>query len=205
MPYGAPAPVLGQDAGAALQQQILLFKTLSDQGIPQEQWAGIIAALSAVQTQGVAGGMAGMMMPGQGAAPTANQGAWGARPAESRDRMGYPEPIRSPNGRYGRRSRSPSPARGWGARDSPNNRRRDEPGYGDYDRGRDSSPRGRGRGNDYRQRSPQGRNRSLSPPRGEKWTDYDPSIGKDSIKVLSRTLFVGGVTFVSPLHLSPTL
>ncbi|KAI9681742.1 MAG: hypothetical protein M1829_000487 [Trizodia sp. TS-e1964] len=55
--------------------------------------------------------------------------------------------------------------------------------------------------NFYRQRSPIGR-RGVSPSRhqelpqqnGAKWMDFDRSIGEDNIKVLSRTLFVGGVT-----------
>jgi len=72
---------------------------------------------------------------------------------------------------------------------------------------------GQARGAGYRQRSPDSRRRSLSPlpPPGPKWVDYDYSIGEGMIKgkqlclsttiphadlvtVLSRTLFVGGVT-----------
>jgi protein NRD1 len=189
VPYGAVAPPLPQETSAALQQQILIFKTLADQGIPQDQWAGVIAALNA----------AGGLLPQPQPPANQNQNGWGARPEDSRDRNGYVEPVRSPPGRYRRRSRSPSPARAWGARDSPSSRRRDEPGYGDYDRGRDSpgrghaDERGRGRGNEYRQRSPRARRgRSPTPPGnydkgqmarpGEKWVEYDPTIGKDNIK-----------------------
>jgi protein NRD1 len=50
---------------------------------------------------------------------------------------------------------------------------------------------------DYRQRSPRGR-RGDSPVREplqtEKWVEYDNSLPNGSIKVYSRTLFVGGVT-----------
>jgi protein NRD1 len=189
MPYGVAQPPIPPEPNAALQQQILLFKTLSDQGIPQDQWAGIIAALNAVQ--GVGAG-AGGMLPAPQLPPTKdNQNGWGARPEESRDRNGYHnrEPVRSPPGRFRRRSRSPSPTRAWGARDSPPSRRRDEPGYGDYDRGRNSpgrDNRARDRGNDYRQRSPppgrRGRSPSPDVARGEKWVDYDPTIGKENIK-----------------------
>lgn len=189
MPFGAAPPAPTQDQSAALQQQILLFKTLADQGIPQEQWAGIIAALNAVQGVGVGTGAGSGLAATQVPTANQNQNVWAARPEESRDRNGFPEPVRSPPGRFRRRSRSPSPPRVWGARDSPSSRRRDESGYGDYDRGRDSPGRDRtrARGNEYRQRSPPGRRgRSPSPPphmaRGEKWVDYDPTIGKDSIK-----------------------
>lgn len=150
------------------------------------------------------------------------QSAWGAngRLEESRDRNGYDrEGVRSP-GRDRRRSRSRSPPRVWNARDSPAYRH-DESGF-DYDRnspGQNRDDRGRGsrggRTNDYRQRSPPRRGRSPTPPRsqytGEKWIGHDASIGKGNIKgiensfplskalylhciVLSRTLFVGGVT-----------
>jgi protein NRD1 len=190
VPYGAVAPPLPQDTSAALQQQILLFKTLADQGIPQDQWAGIIAALNAVQSVGNA---AGGLVPQPQLPTNQNQTGWGARPEESRDRNGYIEPARSPPGRYRRRSRSLSPPRAWGARDSPSSRRRDEPAYGDYDRGRDSPGRGhaddraRARGNEYRQRSPRARRgRSPTPPgnlpKGEKWVEYDPTIAKENIK-----------------------
>lgn len=80
-----------------------------------------------------------------------------------------------------RRSRSPDQGRGRNGRNSP-------------DRNGDR------RGNDYRQRSPVRKRRSPSPvnqglpPPGEKHIEWDPNMPKDSIKVLSRTLFVGGVT-----------
>ena len=84
-------------------------------------------------------------------------------------------------------------------------------GYDRRGRGKGSG-QGQGRGGGYRQRSPDNRRRSLSPlpPPGPKWVDYDYSIGEGMIKgkqpfpsssilmltsaVLSRTLFVGGVT-----------
>ncbi|EDN09812.1 conserved hypothetical protein [Histoplasma mississippiense (nom. inval.)] len=87
-------------------------------------------------------------------------------------------------------------------------RRRDSPVYGEYHgdspgRNRDTrDSRGR-RPGEYRQRSPPGRRRrSPTPPRkeatlpppGPKFLEWDYSIGQGNIKVLSRTLFVGGVT-----------
>ncbi|KFY10267.1 hypothetical protein V492_05096 [Pseudogymnoascus sp. VKM F-4246] len=196
---GAPAPAAAAGLNPDLQRQIMLIKTLSDAGVPQDQWGGIIAALT--QTQAATPVGSGVNVGA--AAPTAPYGAaapntW--NPNESRDRGGPNEAVRSPQGRYRRRSRSQSPVRGWNApRDSPNSRRRDD-NLGDY--GRNSPAYGRDRHNEYRQRSPARRGRSPSPPRGfydgrsggTKWVEFDHSIPKGSIKVLSRTLFVGGVT-----------
>jgi protein NRD1 len=55
------------------------------------------------------------------------------------------------------------------------------------------------RGGDYRQRSPPGRRgRSPSPsgnlPPVERYIEFDSSLPSGTIRVLSRTLFVGGVT-----------
>ncbi len=177
-PFGAPS-ALPQDA-AALQQQIMILKTLADTGVPQEQWGGIIAALTAAGAPGAPAGAAGLpQAQPYGTNPMPNN--WGARPEESRDLNGYNDPIRSPNGRYRRRSRSISPQRPWEARDSASSHRRDDTGYGDY--GRDSPGRGRGRGNEYRQRSPVRRGRSPTPPMSsEKWVSYDATIPKGNIK-----------------------
>ncbi|KAL6708260.1 hypothetical protein ACN47E_003184 [Coniothyrium glycines] len=108
------------------------------------------------------------------------------------------------------RSRSPdyhrngSPAH----RSPPNMNRRNSPTYGVYDpnagpdgnaqsdRGDRSRGRGKQRGakNEYRQRSPP--RRQPSPPRNvygqSKFIDWDDSLPRDHIRVLSRTLFVGG-------------
>jgi protein NRD1 len=194
---GVAPPAAQGTVNPALQQQLMILKTLADTGVPQEQWGGIIAALTAtsssqaipaVATNGVNAAPPALQFGGPNAAPN----SWGPRPDESRDRSGYNDGSRTPPGRYRRRSRSPSPQRGWNARDSPASRRRDE--YGDF--GRDSPGHGRnddvrGRGYDYRQRSPPPRrNRSNSPPRnfydgrmgGEKWVDFDSTITKGSIK-----------------------
>ncbi|KAI9367270.1 hypothetical protein BJX61DRAFT_529329 [Aspergillus egyptiacus] len=191
----------------ALQQQLQLLQMLAAQGIPQEQWA---TALQILSLSNPATGMPnlnpnqtpGFNLPGQTAS------AWGGRPDSQsrdfeRDRERDRDYMRSPPGGYRRRSRSP----GWDRRrDVSPPRRRDSPVYGEYHGDspgrRGADPRGR-RGNDYRQRSPPGRRRrSPSPPRkdptlpppGPKFIEWDYSIGQGNIKVLSRTLFVGGVT-----------
>lgn len=204
-PFAAAPPIVPPTTlDPNVQQQLMLIKALSDQGFPPDKIAGIIAAM---------GNQALPMMstgtlpppPPQFAAQIQNpsaQNGWGARPEESRDRSGnaggYHEAVRSPPGRYRRRSRSRSPPPAWNARDSPASHRRDEPNY-DYGRdspGRsrgDDHNRGRGRGNDYRQRSPPRRGRSPSPPArsngaSSKWIGHDATIPKGSIKGTSARL-----------------
>lgn len=168
----------------AVQRQLVILKTLADQGVPQEQWGPIIAALTA------APGAAGINSPAANGPQTQN--GWGSRPDESRDHNAYGGGPRSPGGgQYHGRSRSQSPSRGWGARDSPNSRRHDPYGR-DVARGDDNERAGRGGHTDgYRQRSPTGRRgRSPSPNpnhmngngTAKKWTEYDPTIGKGNIK-----------------------
>lgn len=183
-------------AGGALdpntQQQILLIKALADQGIPFDKIPALIQSMtagaanaattppqapnSAHQSPYVSG------QPWAGAAQKQDQG---------RDWAGN-DGVRSP--RYGGgRSRSRSPDRGWGARGSDHNGRdRQDYGRNSPHRGRDDDRNGR-RGGDYRDRSPP-RRHGQSPPVGAKWTDFDPELPSGHIKVLSRTLFVGGVT-----------
>ncbi|GKZ92966.1 hypothetical protein CBS63078_8704 [Aspergillus niger] len=199
-----PTAPIGPDA---LQQQLQLLQLLAAQGIPQEQWATALQILSLSNAANMGGMTAGQAppfnLPGQ---PVAN--AWGARPDSQsrefdRDRERDRDYMRSPAGQYRRRSRSP----GWDRRrEASPPRRRDSPVYGEYHGDspgrRGGDPRGR-RGNEYRQRSPPGRRRRTpSPPRkdptlpppGPKFIEWDYSIGQGNIKVLSRTLFVGGVT-----------
>ncbi|EHA28610.1 hypothetical protein CBS115989_1628 [Aspergillus niger] len=199
-----PTAPIGPDA---LQQQLQLLQLLAAQGIPQEQWATALQILSLSNAANIGGMTAGQAppfnLPGQ---PVAN--AWGARPDSQsrefdRDRERDRDYMRSPPGQYRRRSRSP----GWDRRrEASPPRRRDSPVYGEYHGDspgrRGGDPRGR-RGNEYRQRSPPGRRRRTpSPPRkdptlpppGPKFIEWDYSIGQGNIKVLSRTLFVGGVT-----------
>ncbi|KAJ5906291.1 uncharacterized protein N7473_003207 [Penicillium subrubescens] len=204
--HNAGAPAMPD--GNALSQQLQLLQFLSTQGIPQDQWATALQLLNMSNPMGGVNPAAALpgfpMMPGQGPAP----GGWGQLDGQNRDdrdrERDYP---RSPGG-YRRRSRSP----GWDRRRTASPpRRRDSPVYGEYhgdSPGRRGDPRdargGRRGASEYRQRSPPGgrRRRSPSPqrkdpnlpPPGPKLIEWDYSIGQGNIKVLSRTLFVGGVT-----------
>ncbi|KAH6656663.1 hypothetical protein BKA67DRAFT_163164 [Truncatella angustata] len=187
----APPPVAGVDPA-----QVQLIQLLAQQGVPAES---IPALLAAFQNNLPTGQPGPISAPPPAQAPYSN--TWGqdnSRPDASHDRRDFGG--RSPN-RYHNRSRSRSPARQWGARDSP--RGRNDRGFGGY--GRDSPSHNRedraSWGTDYRQRSPPGRRgRSPSPPHydepvpGQKWVEIDRSLPAGHIKVLSRTLFVGGVT-----------
>ncbi|KAI8964991.1 hypothetical protein F5Y11DRAFT_48059 [Daldinia sp. FL1419] len=189
-PAAPAAPVSGMDPN--VQQQVMLIKLLADQGVPFDKIPAIIASM---QSTSIAAPPAtnSPTVPPVGQAPYA--GSWGQggyRPDESRDHD-YQQ-VRSPN-RYRNRSRSRSPPRHWDARDSP--RGRSDREYGNY--GRNSPGLGRTGGTGYRQRSPGRRGRSPSPAHGfsqptTKWVEFDRTIPQGHIKVLSRTLFVGGVT-----------
>ncbi|KAI1432455.1 hypothetical protein GGR50DRAFT_688936 [Xylaria sp. CBS 124048] len=197
VPGVQPAAAPGQMEANA--QQIMLIRLLAEQGVSLDKIPAIVAGIQ----NGVAG-VGGAQQP----APTSmtpqpqlqpgqqpygrSWGQEGFRPDESRDRSF--NQVRSP--RYHDRSRSRSPPRHW------DQRGRD---YGEFGpdspgAGRGSDRDRRGRGSDYRQRSPPGRRgRSLTPTQdyphpGPKWVDYDRDLPQGHIKVLSRTLFVGGVT-----------
>lgn len=115
------------------------------------------------------------------------------------------------------RNRSKSPD--YRRRASPNRRsppnRRESPVYGSYDpntagdgsasnhsggndrgRGRGKTRGGRNDRNEYRQRTPPAQRRQASPPKNvygqSRYIEYDQSLPRDNIRVLSRTLFVGG-------------
>lgn len=185
-PGGVPA------AGGALdqstQQQILLIKALADQGIPFDKIPALLQSMTggAGANAGAAASQASNLAQ---QSPYVSGQPWGGaaqKQEQSRDWYGN-DGVRSP--RYGGgRSRSRSPDRGWGR----NGRDRQDYGQNSPARGRDEDHHSR-RGGDYRDRSPP-RRHGQSPPAGEKWTDFDPNLPSGSIKVLSRTLFVGGVT-----------
>lgn len=184
-------PALGGVLNPNTQQQILLIKALVDQGVPIDKIPAIIAGLNA------GGAVPGASVPAQPpvSAPQNSYGApgqpsWGTpQPEQARDwynkDYNNKDSTRSPP-RLGGRSRSRSPDRGWGNR---NGRNMDYGSRNSPSRGRDD----RRGGDEYRNRSPP-RRRGQSPPPMEKWTDHDPNLPSGSIKVLSRTLFVGGVT-----------
>lgn len=205
---GFPGAALGAPPAAAaggvdpnIQQQVMLIKLLSDQGVPGDKIPLIIAGM---QHSGIAGAgavlsSASPSMPPQSQIQPGQQpygSSWGQesfRPDESRDRSF--NQVRSPP-RYHDRSRSRSPPRHW------DQLGRDYSGFGPNSpgTGRMEDRDRRGRGSDYRQRSPPGRRgRSQTPPQdfprpGAKWVEIDRSLPQGHIKVLSRTLFVGGVT-----------
>lgn len=176
----------GGTGAEALQQQVLLIQLLMQQGIPQDQWGVIMQALSAGTNAGAAA--LGSGLAGQQAGQQAGfQNLWGRNDNQRDIHMRSPPPA----GRYQRdRSLSPPPRR----RDSPTYENYDNStGRGDYDGDRRGRGRvGRGRDNDYRQRSPPGNRHFRSPetpdrynlpPGGSnKWVDHDPTVGKDNIK-----------------------
>ncbi|KAL8757809.1 MAG: hypothetical protein Q9199_001931 [Rusavskia elegans] len=208
MQLPAPMPIQGNGAPAMtpeVQQQLEILKALQAQGVPQDQWATVLSVVMA---------QAGGAMSNQQAAPPQHgwQQAGGGYGDQSRDRNGFDKPsLRSPSGRFrNARSRSRSPV-AWDRRNASPPHRRDSPVYGEYARDAHNNDRGgfgrsdRGRGgNQFRQRSPGRNRRSPSPrrasherglpPPGPKMVEYDPNLRQGTIKVLSRTLFVGGVT-----------
>ncbi|KAJ5709611.1 RNA binding protein Nrd1 [Penicillium malachiteum] len=191
MPQAAPALPDG------MAQQWQLLQMLAAQGIPQEQWAAALQIFSMTNSMGANPAQ----LPGFNAMP-GMPNAWGHQDQNRDDRER--DYNRSPGG-YRRRSRSPGAAWDRSRRTASPPRRRESPVYGEYHAdspGRRGDARGR-RPNEYRQRSPPGRRRrSPSPPQkdpnlpppGPKLIEWDYSIGQGNIKVLSRTLFVGGVT-----------
>lgn len=200
-PVNPAAPAMpNANLDPKVQQQLVLIQTLAAQGIPFDKITSIIALMG---SQAAAPGVPppSVPPPQQMPQPTSSYAApWEPpRHDESRDtRNGYRDPLRSPKPRG--RSRSRSPTRGWDARDPAPNRDR---GYNNY--ANESPQNGRGgrtghddRGRDnYRQRSP-ARGRGFTPEEElepqDKWVEFDSSLANGHIKVLSRTLFVGGVT-----------
>ncbi|KAI1008125.1 hypothetical protein K3495_g111 [Podosphaera aphanis] len=201
VPTTVPTPGLDQNVQSVqnVQAQLLLIKALSDQGFPPDKIAGIIAAVGGGNTIPPSQPFGA---PNQIPIDQNGQNSWNLKLDEQRE--GF-ESNRSPSHRYRRRSRSRSP-QAWNARDSPMRRREEQQTFNferdsPLNRG-DDRARGRGRVGDYRQRSPPRYGNSPSPPNatsstnnlGNKWIGHDSTIPKGSIKVLSRTLFVGGVT-----------
>lgn len=188
-PFASAPAVAPQALSLAQQQQLMLAKAMVDQGIPIDSIASIFNAMG---SQGLAG--LGAAAPPAPQFPPQNQNAsqngWGGE--ESRDRNGFSEAVRSPQGRYRRRSRSPSPVRNAGGGGQwPSRERRDEP-MPDYgrDMGRNQGDEHRGGRGGYRQRSP-ARRLSSTPPTssGDKWIGFDETIGNGNIKGTTIVLF----------------
>lgn len=192
-PYVAPAPPPasgGVGLDTVTQQQIVLIKALADQGIPFDKIPALIQSMSGATGATPPTAFQPPVPAAQGSYPTGQQ-PWGTENARDR---GFQDGNRSPN-RYRGRSRSRSPERGWGARGSPRGGH-DRLEYSHHDERERNNGR---RGNGFRQRSPPGRRgHSSTPssdlPKVDRWIEFDPSLPPGHIKVLSRTLFVGGVT-----------
>ncbi|KAF2736811.1 hypothetical protein EJ04DRAFT_550982 [Polyplosphaeria fusca] len=203
---GSTLPPPPPTGGNEMMQQIV--QALASGMIPQEQAIPLLAALAQQQ----AGGASMLPAPHQPAMPPSlpTNGQVQTAPNSTQ-----PDRFEQNGVRYRDRSRSPD----YGGRRrfsqdrrSPPNRR-DSPTYGAYDpnanvdgnnanRHQDRE-RGRGRGrnrgrNEYRQRTPPAQRRQPSPgpqaSRGgqPKFLEWDHNLPRDNIKVLSRTLFVGG-------------
>ncbi|CCF41904.1 Rpb7-binding protein seb1 [Colletotrichum higginsianum] len=182
--------------------QMTMFQTLLNQGITAEHLAAMVAAVNGGQSG------AAPVAPPVSVAPTvtaaqnyytSGQGYGGsAQLYGNSDHHRYNDRARSPDRRQGR-SRSRSPGRHWDQRGSSRDPRENGADYSrrSPDRGRHNSRDSR-RGSDYRQRSPPpsrdgGRSNSSRHGSSDKWIDYDQSLPEGHIKVLSRTLFVGGL------------
>ncbi|KAH6642254.1 hypothetical protein C7974DRAFT_98061 [Boeremia exigua] len=200
-PAMPPPPPAGMND---LASQIL--QAMSAGSIAPDQAIQVLNALAVAQNGGVS------MPPAQ---PTAVPQVHS--PAQAATHNGNSQPRFEQNDTKMRdRSRSPdyhqrvSPGR----RSPPN--RRESPVYGSYDPNAivdgnaanrsDRNDRGRGRGkarggrndrNEYRQRTPPAERRQPSPPQNvvygqSRYIEWDQSLPRDHIRVLSRTLFVGG-------------
>ena len=193
---GLPAPPAGLND---LTSQIL--QAMKAGSIAPEQAIQVLNALAASQNGGAS------LPPSQ--PPAVSQAFPAIQPVVQYGNL--PDRYDPNDTRMRDRSRSPDfQRRRSPARRSPQNaNRRESPTYGVYDPNAASDSnaqrsergdRGRGRGkqrggrNEYRQRSPP--RRQSSPPRAvygqSKYIEWDDSLPRDHIRVLSRTLFVGG-------------
>lgn len=164
-----------------LTKVLQLFQELMKANIPQDQWGPVVAALYPPSGQ-----QPTASFPQPSVAQPMPTPSW--QPSQQNDYRGG-----------GRRDRSRSPDF---RRDRGNNPgRRPSPVYGVYDAsvrevndGDDHKGRRQGSGR-YRQRTPPGGRDDFEAPTHNlrpKWTDLDPTVKPGHIKVLSRTLFVGG-------------
>ena len=157
--------------------QVQFLQLLHAQGVPQEQWATALQALTAANL-GNAGNASGQQQ-------IQNQNQYGGNSSRDRPGAGDQYNRRSSPSRY-RRSRSRSPSGYDRRREASPRRRRDSPSYGSYGRGNDRSSTG----NQYRQRSPDRRRRSDSPrgrdptlpPPGPKFLEFDKTLPPDHFR-----------------------
>lgn len=188
----APTPVAAQNPLAALTssipphilqdqakltQVLQIFQGLAQQGIPQEQWAPVIQALYPQPAAPARG-----PLPGWPQQPTDSY-----IPSREPDHNRNRDRSRSPDYRDRSANRRPSPVYGVYDASTAQSHIQDEP---NDRRNRRQGSRG------FRQRSPlrdNGRTASPLPPSTRpKYVEIDPTLPPGHIKVLSRTLFVGG-------------
>jgi protein NRD1 len=214
-PGFVPPPPPGPTGQSALPPPPAGANDMTGQ-ILQAMSAGLIAPDQAIQVLNAmaAAQNGGAAMPAMQptVAPPVAQLAFQPEPQNLGAQNGTQPERYDPNeSRFRDRSRSPdyqrqqSPPR----RSPPSVNRRESPTYGVYDPNagpegnQNRGDRGRGRGkqrggrndrNEYRQRSPP--RRQSSPPRNSygnsKYIEWDNTLPRDHIRVLSRTLFVGG-------------
>jgi len=173
---GAPPASAPAATPAGGLSQVLLIKSLIDQGLQPDQISAIIQTMNQATAQ-----------PGQSFPHPPPQPLNGSWPTGNHQEIPRDHGVDERH-RFRDRSRSRSPNR-WGGRDS----RAPHDKYG-RDRGQDSD-HGREREPDYRHRSPVGRrspNDNIH-DRRPKMIEFDRTLHGNKIKVLSRTLFVGGV------------
>jgi len=217
VPPPPPPGATGQSAlppppAGANDMTSTILQAMSTGQIAPDQAIQILNAMAAAQNGGAPMPPMQPTMAPQAQTPVQPTARNGNGPGAHYDAQ--PERYDQNESAYRDRSRSPdyqrrrTPPR----RSPPNPNRRESPTYGVYDpnAGPDGNAnrfergdRGRGRGkqrggrndrNEYRQRSPV--RRQPSPPRNaygnSKYIEWDNTLPRDHIRVLSRTLFVGG-------------
>lgn len=208
-PPPPPAPVVSNNQphanaaqpGDVNQIAAQVLQAMQAGSVTQEQGLQVLNMLAAAQSGGLP-------------IPPAQQATLPAPPLQNGMQ---PERFEQNGSRFRDRSRSPDYNR---RRQSPRRSppmRRDSPTYGVYDpnaaadanavnRGERNRGRGKNRGgrndrNEFRQRTPPPRwaspaGNASAPPNGssKKFIEWDPSLPRDHIRVLSRTLFIGGAS-----------
>lgn len=189
-----PSDNAGQPAGV---QEIALqiLQAMQTGAIGAEQGLQVLKQLAAAQNSGI---------------PFPPQPPVAAPQAPFAQNAAQPERHEENGSRHRDRSRSPDYGRRQSPRRSPP-QRRNSPTYGSYDPnagtdGSGANDRNRGRGrnrggrndrNEYRQRTPPPQRPSAvgnAPGPSSKFIEWDRSLPRDHIRVLSRTLFVGGAS-----------
>ncbi len=217
--FAAQAPQGVPGAPDTLALQLQLLQSLASGQVPQEQMATVLAALGISQAAPVNQMAAPQFQNMNGEMQSRDRdGRYGAH-----DTSRYRDRSLSPDSRYRRGTpphRRDSPT--YGTYD-PSTSASGNGGNNAFNQDRRGRGRGRNYRNDYRQRSPLSAERGRQPSPGAagrntrpKWIDFDPTLPPGSIKgkhcishrplaqantriVLSRTLFVGGATYVPPL------